>query len=391
MSKFKYLYVDPTTFTVGQTPYGTYDADSNFQTEIVPVTKWVARRLGHPIMQLEFNSGSIYACYEEAISEYSLHINHYNMKNWLWNAYASDNRVSGSEASSTGSFEPQHGHMGVAIALADQYGTLAGVGGDVTMKSGSITLQKDRQDYDLQTMWAEVSESNKRIVVQRVYNQGPSAVTRFYDPFAGSFAQGALDSFGFGGASPAATTYIMRPISGDIVSAQAIETSDRIRKSAYSFEIINNRLKLFPIPKTADAGQKVWFDYYVRDDLTATTRSYTTYKVSDPSNAPYKFIIYNQINSSGRQWIRKFALALSKELLGIIRSKYASLPLPGGEITMDGDALKAEGREEKIQLLEELKEFLDSVTLSERSRAEADTSAANQEVLARSPLGIYIG
>ena len=80
MSKFKYLYVDPTTFTVGQTPYGTYDADSNFQTEIISVTKWVARRLGHPIMQLEFNSGSIYACYEEAISEYSLHINNYNIK-----------------------------------------------------------------------------------------------------------------------------------------------------------------------------------------------------------------------------------------------------------------------------------------------------------------------
>ena len=394
MSKFTYKYADPTDVNqiTGSTPYGIYDTDSSFIADSKNICKWVARRLGHPIMQLEFDSGSIYACYEEAISEYSLHINHYNMKNWLWNSIASDNRISGSDMSSTGSFEPQHAHMGSAIVLSDQYGTLANVGGDVTMKSGSITLQQDRQDYDLQTMWAEASESNKRIVVQRVYNTGPAAISRFYDPYAGSMDQGAaLDSFGFGNVAPPATTYVMRPISHDITRAQAIETSDLIRKSAYSFEIINNRLKIFPIPKSSDAGDKVWFEYYVRDDLTSTTRDFTTYKVSDPSNTPYKFITYSEINSAGRQWIRKFALALAKELLGIIRSKYASLPLPGGEVTMDGEALKAEGREEKEALLAELKEFLDSVTLTERSRAEADTAAANQEVLARSPLGIYIG
>ena len=392
MSKFNYIYTDPTDSNqvTGSTPYALYDTDTTFVTDSLNVSKWVARRIGHPIMQLEFNSGSIYTCFEESISEYSLHINHYNMKNWLWDSYGSSNRISGAAMSSTGSNEPVHPHMGTTFALSEQYGQAAVVGGDVSLKSGSVTLVDDQQDYNLQT-WAEASESNNRLIVQRVYNNGPSAITRFYDPFAGSFEQRQmLDGFGMGNVSPA-ITYIMRPISYDISRAQAIETNDLIRKSAYSFHIVNNVLKIFPIPQAGDAGEKVWFEYYVRNDVADTTRSYTTNKVSDPSNAPYKFITYSEINSAGRQWIRKFTLALAKELLGIIRSKYASLPLPNGEVVMDGEGLKAEGREEKEALLTELTEFLDSVTLVERSRAEADTAEANQQLLSRSPLQIYIG
>ena len=119
--------------------------------------------------------------------------------------------------------------------------------------------------------------------------------------------------------------------------------------------------------------------------------THTINKVSDPSNVPYKFITYNEINASGRQWIRKMTLALAKELLGIIRSKYASMPLPNGEVTMDGEGLKAEGREEKINLTDELKEFLESVSLSERARQEQEQADANQAVLSKAPLGIYIG
>ena len=122
-----------------------------------------------------------------------------------------------------------------------------------------------------------------------------------------------------------------------------------------------------------------------------TSQTYNSTKASDPSNTPYKFITYSEINASGRQWIRKMTLALSKELLGIIRSKYASMPLPNGEVTLDGEGLKAEGREEKTNLLEELKEFLESVSLNERARQEQEQADAQQSVLAKAPLGIYIG
>jgi hypothetical protein len=341
------------------------------------------------MMQVEIYSSSIWACFEEAVSEYSSHINNYNMKNWLWEAYGTQNRISGSIG--TGSLEPQYPHLGTSVVLSKQYGQAANVGGDVTLKSGSITLVKDEQDYNLQTLWANVSESSKRIEVQRVYNRGPASITRFYDPFMGSFEQRQmLDNFGFSNSSPA-IIFMMRPISYDILRAQMIETSDRIRRSAYSFEIINNRLKLFPRPTSDDAGNKVWFEYYVRDDLMETTRDFTENKVSDPSNIPYKFITYSSINAPGRQWIRKYTLALSKELLGIIRSKYSTLPIPGGEVTIDGESLKAEGREEKTSLLEELREFLDSVSLNEKVKAEAEEAEASQQVLSRAPLEIYIG
>ena len=199
-----------------------------------------------------------------------------------------------------------------------------------------------------------------------------------------------LDAFGMGNVAPA-VSFILRPISYDIARAQAIETNDKVRKSNYSFELINNELRLFPIPNSDDSGSKIFFQYYVKEDKQGVTRNWTNNKVSDPSNAPYKFITYSEINSTGKQWIRKYCLALSKELLGIIRSKYANMPLPNGEVSLDGEALKGEGREEKQQLLEELKGFLDSVSLREKATAEQEVADANQQVLNKAPLGIYIG
>ncbi len=397
--KFSYLYEDPSkpADVVGNTPYGTYDNDISFQSESFQACKFVARRLGHPIMQLEFNTGSLYATFEEAVSEYSTQINHYNMKNWMWESYGSENKVSssgysddGTDTMGTGSLEAQSPHMGTTFFLSDQYGEAVNVGGGLNLYSGSIELTGSNQLYDLETD-ATLEKSGRRLEIQRIFNYGPAAITRFYDPFAGSFEQRQmLDAFGFGNVAPA-VSFIMRPISYDIARAQAIETNDKIRKSNYSFELINNKLRIFPIPDSLDSGSKIYFQYYLRDDQETTTRSYTSNKVSDPSNIPYKFITYNEINSTGRQWIRKYSLALSKELLGIIRSKYSSLPLPNGEVAMDGEALKAEGREEKVQLLDELKEFLESVTLKEKATAEQEVANANQEVLNKAPLGIYIG
>jgi len=400
--KFQYLYQDPVNASsiVGDTPYGIYDADNSFVSESFQAVKWIAKRLGHPVMQIEFGSGSLYACFEESISEYSLHINNYNMKNWLWEAHGSDNRVSGSgwgndgtsSLMGTGSIEPTHGGMGTTFFMSKKYGEAVNVGGDTTMYTGSISLTGSRQVYDLQTESNITgSHEGKRLEVQRIFNLPPASITRFYDPFAGSFEQRQmLDAFGMGNVSPA-VSHIMRPISYDILRSQAIETNDLIRKSAYSFELINNELRIFPRPVSGDAGDKIYFHYYVRDDLIATTRSTTTNRVSDPSNVPYRFITYEEINAAGRQWIRKFALALAKELLGMIRSKYASVPIPGGEVTMDGEALKAEGREDKTTLLEELKEFLESVSLTEKAKAEQEQAEANSVVLGRAPLGIYIG
>ena len=391
MPKLDYAYTDPSSFVSGQTPYGTYDADSTFQTDIISVTKWCAKRLGFPVLQLEIPSGSIYACFEESVNEYSQHINNYNIKNWMWEQYGEKNRISGSL--STGSLNPVTPSLGPSVTLSDKYGQIVGLNENYDLKKGHITLTGSKQDYDLQDVWANVSESGKRIEVHRVFNHMPAAVSRFYDPYAGSFDQRQLlDAFGFGNVSPA-ISFVLKPISYDLARANAIETSDLVRKSAYSFEIHNNKLRIFPEPLSGDAGEKIWFEYYVKDDIRNTNHPSASLQggVSDPSNVPYKFITYSSINQPGRQWIRKYTYALAKELLGIIRSKYSSMPIPDGEVTLDGEALKTEGREEKTQLLEELKEFLESVSLTEKLKAEAEEANAQQEVLAKAPLPIFIG
>jgi hypothetical protein len=394
MSKFNYLYSDPTGSgeVVGKTPYGIYDSDNQFQSESLQVTKYVAKKLGYPIMQLEFNSGSIYACLEEAISEYSQQIHHYNTRNWMWEHYGSTARQSGSTFSGTGTHEPEAPHMGTSFLLSEQYGEAVNVGGGITMYTASITLSSSKQVYDLENdSNLTGSHSNKRLEVQRVFNDGPAAISKFYDPFAGTYDNiELLDAFGMGNVSPA-VSYILRPMSYDLARANAIETNDKIRKSAYSFELMNNKLRIFPNPVSADNGNKIYFHYYVKEDKQGTTRTYTNSKVSDPSNIPYKFITYEEINAAGRNWIRKMTLALSKELLGIIRSKYASMPLPNGEVSLDGEALKAEGREEKMNALEELSVFLESVSLAEGSRKEQEIAESQQQVLAKAPLKIYIG
>ena len=391
MPKLDHIYSDPSSFSSGQTPYGTYDADSTFQSDVVSVTKWVAKRLGHPVLQLEIPSGSIYACFEESINEYSQHINNYNIKNWMWEQYGEKNRISGSI--STGSANPITPSLGPSVTLSDKYGQITNLSENIDLKKGYITLSGSKQDYDLQSVWADDNEGGKRIEVQRVFNHPPAAVSRFYDPYAGSFDQRQLlDAFGFGNVSPA-ISFVLKPISYDLARANAIETSDLVRKSAYSFEIHNNKLRIFPEPLDGDAGEKIWFEYYVKDDIRNTNNPNASLQggVSDPSNVPYTFITYSSINAPGRQWIRKYTSALAKELLGIIRSKYSAMPVPDGEVTLDGESLKAEGREEKQQLLEELKEFLESVSLTEKLKAEAEEANAQQEVLAKAPLPIFIG
>ena len=391
--KFQYLYEDPTNVTAitGSTPFGIYDGDNAFVSESVKLCKFVSRKLGHPVMQLEFNSGSIYACYEEAVSEYSAHINNYNIKNWMWEKYGTDTRINVTSSMGTGSNEPVTPNMGFITEISQQYGQAANVGGGATLHSGSITLEA-KQEYDLQTeSTISASHSGERLEVQRVFNQGPSAITRFYDPFAGSFDQrNMLDSFGMGNVAPA-VSFILRPISHDITRASMIETNDYIRKSNYSFEIVNNKLRIFPLPTASEVGNKIYFQYYVRDEARNTKRSYTEGKTSDPSNVPYKFITYTEINAPGRQWIRQYTLALAKELLGLIRSKYSSMPIPNGDVNLDGEALKSEGREEQSTLVEQLKELLEQTSVSEKAKIEQETADAQQSVLGKAPLGIYIG
>ena len=387
------------TFTSGETPFGFYDADTDFSQSIDKFADWTARRLGYPLVDIELQSGSFYACFEEAVTEYSAQINQFNIKDNLLHLQGQQ-AISGSSNSGSVALTGQDGSvthkrltptLGRSVFLAEQYGTEAGVGGFVNYKTGSIQITADSQVYDL-NVFAEVSESGKAIEITRIFHETTPAIVRYFDPYAGT-GQGAihmLAQFGWGSMSPA-TTFLMMPIYADMLRIQAIEFNDIIRKSGYSFELRNNKIRIFPNPTSTF---NLWFEYIVRserDNPLITEYGGSADVVSDFSNAPYANMEYNRINDVGKQWIRKYGLALCKELLGMIRSKYGTVPIPNSEVTLDGETLRGEASAEKEALITELREILE--LSSRRSLLESDQEEAEhlQQKLNKVPLPIWIG
>ena len=379
----EYIYPGSSSFSPGDTPFGTYDSDSAFATEAPKIAQWTAKRLGYPVQNVELVDENLFACFEEAVSEYSAQVNQFNIRNNL-------DTLKGNPTGSNYSGKLVQGsNLPELIGISDAYGTLAGAGGNTDVKRGSIDLVANQQIYDLDTLWANVSESANRIDVVKVFHEPTPAINRFFDPYSIS-GQGTLnliDEFGFGSFSPAAQ-FILMPLYEDMLRIQAIEFNDQFRKSAHTFNITNNKLQIFPIPTT---NGKLWFEYFVRNEFIQNSTSVTDNVVSDYANVGYDFIPYSRINDVGRQWIRKYTLALAKELLGAIREKYSSVPIPGSEISLDGAALRAEAQTEKDALIEQLRENLEE--LSRKVQFEIRNNEANyqQEMLRKVPLTIYVG
>ena len=371
----------------GNTPFGLYDTDSTFQSEAPKFASWCAKRLGYPIMAVEMQDSQFYACLEESISEYSSQVNQFNIRENLLHlrgqATGSSNDLTHKRVS------PSFGGM---IALSEQYGTEVGVGGSVDMKSGSIDVVSGSQTYDLQTLWGSVSESNKRMEIRRVYYEASPAVVRYFDPYAGTGAgsYNMLDSFGWGNMTPA-VQFMMMPIYADLLRVQAIEFNDQVRKSGHSFELVNNKVRIFPNPTE---NYKLHFQYYLKEDKDSPFQDPNGLgigTVSDSSNIPYQNMTYGNINDVGRTWIRKYGLALSKELLGIIRSKYGSIPIPNAETNLDGDTLRSEASAEKEALISQLREDLEAASRKNMMEADSEEATRLQEKLNKVPLPIFIG
>ena len=373
------------TFTSGSsTPFGTYDYDTQFQEDAPKVARWCAKRLGYPIIDIELLEENFFACFEESVSEYSAQVNQFNIRNNLGALEGQSTTENFTGKSVIGS-ELQN-----VITIAESYGTLGNVGGNIDIKKGSIVISPDDgQEYDLKTLWADVSESGEDIAVTRVFYEASPAIQRFFDPYSVS-GQGTLnlvDEFGFGSFSPAAQ-FILMPIYEDLLRIQQIEFNDQIRKSAFTFNIVNNKLQIFPKPTYE---QKLWFEYYVKKDFREGSTVILPDVVSDYSNVGYNFSEYSKINDVGKQWIRKYALALSKELLGAVREKYSSVPIPGSEVSLDGAALRAEAQTEKDSLIEQLRENLNEVSKKQRMENEAAMIEQQEQIIRRTPLAIYVG
>lgn len=375
---------------VGKTPFGFYDSDTSFQVECKNAASWAALRMGYPIVDIEMLDVNFYACFEESVNEYGRQVNESNIRNYI-------QVFQGQKVDALGNLSGQAvvgTPMSTIVELAKAYGTEVGVGGYVDWKKGSITTNPRQQVYDLQVLWANPMEQGKRLEITRIFHDFPPAFARIYDPFSmtGMSYSNVLNEMGFGAYSPA-VQFLMTPIFEDLLRGQAIQFNDMIRKSAYSFELVNNKLKLFPIPTYAF---NVYFNYMLKDarfsgSVVQPDPCYTGSYVSDYANIPYNNIPFNTINQVGRQWIRKYFLAICKELLGSVRQKYQTIPIPGGEVTLDGAELRNEAQQEKGDLITQLRETLDAVGKKQQMEDRAREAEYLQDTLKRVPLFIYLG
>jgi hypothetical protein len=197
-----------------------------------------------------------------------------------------------------------------------------------------------------------------------------------------------MDNFGFGSFSPA-INFMLMPLNFDLQRLQAIEMNDQVRKSNYSFELINNQLKIFPIP--ADEGGKLYFEYIRTQDRYSSSFNNGYSGITNVSNVPYANPTYSLVNSVGRSWIFEYTLALCKEMLGYVRGKFSSVPIPDAEVTLNQSDLIAAATEEKNALLERLRGYLEETSREKLLERRAQEAEFKQVELAQSPYVIYIG
>lgn len=374
------IWPGSSSFFPGKTPFGFYDNDYAFQMDADKVANWCARRMGFPIVSVELQDINFWACFEEAVTEYSAQVNQFNVRDHLLSlrGAASANDITQRVISN---------NLGSMIELARDYGTEAGSGGKIAYKMGHVDVSANTQTYDLST-FINASASGKPIEIKKVYHEGPPAIVRYFDPFVGTGmgTQQLLDSFGWGNYTPA-VNFIMMPIYADVLRLQAIELNDQIRKSGYSFELTGNQIKIFPIPRQ---DYKLFFEYIIKEDRNDPLQ-YATGSISDYSNVPYENITYSSINDIGKQWIWQYTLSLAKEILGNVRNKYATIPAPGAEVTLNGTELITQSTTEKERLITQLRENLEQLSRKSLMANEQEISANLQNTIKNVPLRIYIG
>ena len=380
----------------GLTPFGFFDDDIKFVIDAPKVADWAARSLGYPTLDVELIDKQFYSCFEEAILEYAHQVNQFNIRENLITVRGGslDDNLSGKNIIND---------VLPFVALTSQnYGTEVGVGGKHDWKTGSIETSPDQQEYDLQALVGDVSESGNRLEVRRIFHGVLPEIQRIFGAHGGLGPGGAglnapgvgggginsfLSEFGFDRLSPA-VNFILLPAFEDILRIQAISFNDQIRRSAFSFEIVNNKLRIMPIPKDKF---RLFFHYTVFEERFNSSSLFKDGVIGDYFNVPYNIIDYSEINDVGRRWIFEYMLACSKHTLGLIRGKYQTIPIPNSEVTLNWQVLIDEGRVEKQRLLEQLRETLEESGLHRQLEKQKDNESNKRLILQNIPLYIYTG
>jgi len=378
------IWPGSSSFDASLTPFSFYDTDNEFTSSAVQTADWCAKRLGYPLVDVELQAVNFFTCFEEATNEYGAQLYNFQIIN----------NFQSLEGNSTGSnFNNQliTPNMGGTINVSEQYGSeVDGGGGNYEVQRGSIDVLRGIQKYDILSHASSSLSGSEAIYIKKIMHYQPAAINRYFDPYAGTGTgiQSLMQSFGFGNYSPG-VNFMLMPLSFDLQKLQAIELNDTIRKSGYHFNVEANRyLKLFPIP---NKDYKLHFEYVVQSVANNPVKNTAPNLITDISNVPYTNPTYAYINEPGRQWIRRYALALAKEMLGSIRGKYGTIPIPGSDTTLDHTRLLAEAKEEKATLITELKELLEETTRLKQLERKNQEAQQTQETYYKIPYHIYIG
>ena len=382
------IWPGSSSFQPGDTPFGFYDNDVEFKIDADKFSLFASRRLGYPIVDIELQEYNFYAALEEAITVYANEL--YGFK--IRDNYLSLEGVDSSTIDINNSIVVPN--LGRIIQMSEQYGTEAGTGGNVDWHKGSLTLTSSVQEYDLE-VWAKENIPNYKnndIEIMRVFYEAPPAMLRYFDPYIGSGVgtMNLMDTFGWDGYSPAGVDFLLMPINYDLQVIQTIEFNDMIRRANYSFEMHNNKLRLFPIPD--GAVNTLYFDY-----LLGSERAEGSFieggssMISNISEVPYENPNYDDINSVGRSWIFEYALALCKEMLGYVRGKYQVVPIPGDNVSLNAPDLINAASNEKERLIDRLRDYLGETSREKLLERRAAESKFVQEELSNVPFPIYVG
>ena len=375
------------SFFPGDTPFGFYDYDYNFQLDADRVADFCAKSLGYPLVDIELQSINFYSAFEQAITAYGNELYAYKIRdNYLF--------LEGNTGSVALNDFLSRPNLGNIIRIAEQYGTEAGTGGNTNWYTGSIPLVVNQQIYDL-NQWADVSASlaaGDKIEVKRVFFEKRPAIARYFDHYAGTGngIQSLSTPFGFGNYA-LGIDFLLMPVNYDLQKIQAIQFNDEVRRSAYTFELINNKLRIFPIPGDINEGESIKIEYIKKSERNSPYVSGSSGLITDVSNAPYLNPNYTKINSVGKQWIVQYTLALCKQTLGLIRGKYSQIPVPGSEVTLNQSDLLSQAESEKTALIERLRAYFDETSRKTLMERKKDESEYMKSELSNVPLYIYIG
>ena len=383
------------------TPFGIFDTEKDFQLEADSMITFVKRKLGDDILSVELTNRQIWMSFEESVLEYSRIVQEYQAKSQLSNLLGNDLNVPSNDAE-TQDGGPSGGEgkfpretLEFLLRKAEPYASHAATGGSFNIYSGSINLVEGQQDYDIyEDLKMDVDGTltpvkdipafqNQKLRIYEIQHFSPQAAYRFFDTT--SAINYLNNEFAFESFTPETVFYVL-PVFEDLLRAQQMDISNRVRRSNYSYELIGKNLRIFPRP-SVEGTKKMYIRFgKPTDGLNPDITDASIDGVSGLHNLPWNNLAYAGINSIGRQWIRQMTCALAKEILGQVRSKFGSVPIPSGDLSLNGGDLLSQAQGEKEKLITNLKEMLDSMTYDKLLEGQAAEVGNMQTILKAVPI-----